>query len=84
MKSLIHIESGMYKTLTASNVGMDPAIIRENESEYSWDESLNVIRKLDECLVHCPKYLQKRIRAQRMSFVFAFGPEMEDACKPPR
>jgi hypothetical protein len=80
MKSLILIESGLYQTLTASNVGINPEIISEGDCEYTYHEARNIVAAFDKALISCPKYLQKRIRAQRMSFVFAFGPGMEEVC----
>lgn len=78
MTAVVTIESGIYQTLTASNVGVNTALISEGGASYSSEHALRVIRALDKALLSCPKYLIKRIRAQRNSFVFAFGPDMEE------
>jgi hypothetical protein len=84
MKAIYYISPQMYKTLTASNVGVNPDIIFPGYHEYSYHQALAVINALDKCLIVCAKYLQKRIRAERLSFTFAFGPEMEEVCGRPQ
>jgi hypothetical protein len=74
----IFIESGIYQILTASNVGVNPALIFDGGRTYTYVEGLLAIAALDKASKTCPKYLHKRIRAQKMSFIFAFGPEMEN------
>ena len=80
MKSVIFIESATYQTLTASNVGASYALIFEGSHTYTYEEAREVVAMLDGIIVNCPKRLQRKIRATRNQFVFAFGPEMETVC----
>jgi hypothetical protein len=80
MKARVCVEPAIFQTLTADNVGVSAEIIFSGEKDYSYSEAMLVVTVLDKVLKNCPKYLQKRIRAQRMSFVFAFGPDMEEIC----
>ena len=83
MTALVIIESGIYATITASNVGVDSQIVKAGANEYTYKQARAAIDALDGALLSCAKYLQTRIRAKRMQFVFAFGPEMIDICGPP-
>ena len=84
MKSIHFISPEMYQTLTASNVGVNPDLIFKNYHEYTSQQAREIISAYDKCLLSCPKYLYKRIRAERLSLTFAFGPEMEEVCgRPP-
>lgn len=83
-KAHIYIHPEMYQRLTGSNVGINHDIIYPGNHEYTYHQARIVISALDKCLISCAKYLQKRIRAERLSFTFAFGPEMEEVCgRPP-
>jgi len=77
MKATIYVESGIFSILGQSNVGLGNCGIKEGLNVYSYSEAVLIIRKIDSIFPYSPKYLQKRIRAQRMSFILAFGPEME-------
>ncbi len=77
MTAVVTVEPGMFDTITASNVGVSPDLVFCGGHEYDFHAALDVINNIDRALLSCPKYLYKRIKAQRMSFVFAFGPEME-------
>lgn len=77
MSAYVCVEPGMFATLCASNVGLGACGIKEGTNRYTYSDAISIIRKIDSLLPSAPKYLQKRIRATRMSFVFAFGPEME-------
>jgi hypothetical protein len=84
MKAIHYISPEMYQQLTASNVGVNPEIIFHGDNEYTYHQARDVISALDKALIGCAKHLQKRIRAERLSFTFAFGPEMEEVCgRPP-
>lgn len=83
MTAFITVETDLFESITASNVGGDPEIIKQGSAQYSFSSAKLAVEHLDRILRICPKYLQKRIRAQRMSFVFAFGPEMEKVCGQP-
>lgn len=78
MTAFIFIEPKTYQALTASNVGLDPNLVSPGWDTYSFDRALSVIKYLDRLLVSAPKRLQKTIKAERMSFVLAFGPDMEE------
>jgi len=80
MNAMVFVSPEMFRTLTASNVGVSRESISIGYAEYSFREAVDVVGLLDKALLSCPKYLRKRILAQRMSFVFAFGPDMEDFC----
>ena len=80
MSALVVIEPKIFEVLTASNVGVNPSLICRGAKTYSYSEAVDVISALDKALLSCPKYLYKRIRSQRNSFVWAFGPEMEEVC----
>ena len=84
MKLGIFIESKAYQMVTASNVGANYMLIFEGEHAYTYHEAREIVAMFDRILVSCPKHTQKKIRAMRNQFVFAFGPEMEDVCgRPP-
>ena len=84
MKAIHYIDQKIYSQLTASNVGVNPGIIFPGNHEYTYHQARDVINALDKCLIGCAKHLQKRIRAERLSFTFAFGPAMEEVCgRPP-
>lgn len=76
MSANVYIEDGMYQILTASNVGVSPDIVFCGSHKYTSRDALIVIASIDRALKNCPKYLYKKIRSQRESFVNAFGPEM--------
>ena len=76
MTAIVTVESEMFQTLTASNVGFPLALIGCGSKEYSFQSAVEAIKAFDRILMHCPKALYKRIRATRMQFVFAFGPDM--------
>lgn len=78
MSAHICVESGTFAILTASNVGLGACGIKEGVHCYTYHDAVSIILTIDKLLPSAPKYLQKRIRATRMSFVFAFGPEMEN------
>ena len=80
MNAMVVIEQNLFQALTASNVGLSNGIVFDGGHIYLYEEAVIVINAIDRALLSCPKHLQKRIRAQRMSFVFAFGPEMEAVC----
>lgn len=85
MTATITLESGMFQTITASNVGVSPAVVFCGSRRYTFEEAVAAIEALDVALRSCSKYLYKRIRATRMQFVCAFGPEMmEHAGAPPQ
>lgn len=73
----IYVESEMFGILGASNVGLGNCGIVKGDHRYSYTDALRIITAIDRLMPSAPKYLQKRIRATRMSFVLAFGPEME-------
>lgn len=77
MTAFITVESGIFGVLGQSNVGLGFSGIKEGGNTYTSRQAIEIIRKIDKALVGCPKHLFKRIRATRMQFVFAFGPEME-------
>lgn len=77
MTAVVTVESGIFSILTGSNVGLGSCGIKEGSNKYSAAEALSIIKKIDSLLPSAPKYAQKRIRATRNSFVFAFGPDME-------
>lgn len=79
MTASVFVEHGIFQTLTASNVGLGNCGIKEGANLYTSTEAIHIIHKIDSRLPACPKSLQKRIRATRMQFVFAFGPDMEEA-----
>lgn len=77
MCAVITIENALYDTLTASNVGISDQVISRGSRVYTFFEAIESIKAIEKALKGCPKYLKKRIQAQKMSFIFAFGPEME-------
>ena len=83
IKTIHFISTSMYQILTSDNVGIDPSIISPNYREYSYFKAIEIIKDLDKALISCPKYLFKRIKAERLSLTFAFGPEMEEVCGHP-
>ena len=74
----ICVEPEIFSILGASNVGLGACGIKEGIHRYTYSDAIYIIHEIDKLLPSAPKYLQKRIRATRMSFVFAFGPEMEE------
>lgn len=83
MTAIVVIEPVMYQTLIASNVGIPVDRIFCGGHKYDFQSAVDAINSIDHALRSCPKYLYKRIRAQRMSFVFAFGPDMESLVNSP-
>lgn len=84
MTAIITIESEMFQTLTASNIGVSPSVVFCGSRKYTFEESNRAIAAIDQSLRSCSKCFYKRIRATRMQFVYAFGPEMMDfAGEPP-
>jgi len=77
MSALIYTEAGMASILGQSNVGLGSCGIKEGFVEYTYSEAILIIKQIDRLILSAPKYLRKRIWSTRMSFVFAFGPEME-------
>lgn len=85
MTAIITVESGMFQLVTASNVGVSPEKVFCGSRKYTFEEAVTAIEALDVALRSCSKYLYRRIRATRMQFVYAFGPEMMDhAGAPPQ
>jgi UDP-N-acetyl-D-mannosaminuronate dehydrogenase len=84
MTAIVIIENEMYQTLTASNVGVSPEVVFCGSRRYTFEEANRAIAAIDQSLRGCSKCYYKRIRATRMQFVYAFGPEMIDfAGEPP-
>lgn len=83
MTAVITVESEMFQALTASNVGFPVALIGCGAKEYSFTSAIEAINAFDRILPNCPKGLYKRIRATRMQFVFAFGPDMMEVTPAP-
>ena len=77
MTAVVTVESELFQTLTASNVGVGSDVVFEGSRCYTFKEAMKAIAALDAALRSCSKCFYKRIRAQRLQFVFAFGPEME-------
>ena len=79
MTAVVTVETGVFSILGQSNVGLGTCGIKEGSNVYTSSEALAIIRQIDRLAPSAPKSLYKRIRATRMSFCFAFGPEMEAA-----
>ena len=79
MTAVVTVESGVFAVLGQSNVGLGSCGIKKGSNVYTSAEALAIIRQIDRLALSAPKALYKRIRATRMSFCFAFGPEMEAA-----
>ena len=77
MTAIVTVEPGLFDLLTASNVGVPLGAVYLGSRRYSFAEAIQAIYAIDRALLSCAKAYQKRIRAQRMAFVFAFGPDME-------
>jgi hypothetical protein len=82
MTAVVFVESELYRVVTASNVGVSPYLVFEGGREYSFEEALKAINRLDSALLSCSKYLYKRIKGLRMQFASAFGPDMMDLVGP--
>jgi hypothetical protein len=80
MKASVFVESDLYDTMTSARVGVSRDLLHKGAANYTYEQAKAVVVDIDKALLSCAKHLQKRIRAQRMSFVFAFGPDMEEVC----
>jgi hypothetical protein len=81
--AVVFIENGLHEVLTCPSVGVDFSIVYRGDHRYNYTDARAAISVLDDALRRCAKKFYKRIRAQRMSFVLAFGPEMEARVGPP-
>ncbi len=81
MTAIVFIENQLYEILI-SKIGMDSTLIHKGFGKYTYEQTIKIVNYLDSALRTCSKSLQKKILAQRMSFVFAFGPGMEEVCGP--
>ena len=77
MTAVVTVESRVYSELTASNVGVNPELLAEGARVYTFDEAVVVVQAIDKAMRGCAKHFLNRFRAQRNSFIYAFGPEME-------
>jgi len=78
MTAVVTVEPGVFSILGQSNVGLGSCGIKKGSNTYTSAEALEIIHKIDKLAPSAPKALYKRIRATRMSFALAFGPEMEE------
>jgi len=74
MSARVFVEEGAAEI--AARYGMGE--ISPGDNEVSSTEALALARKFDQLQAGVPKRLQKRWRALRNQFVFAFGPELEE------
>ena len=77
MSAVVTIEERVYAELIASNVGVNPDLISLGGRSYSFYEAIAAVKAINWAMRGCPKCYLNRFRAQRNSFIYAFGPEME-------